>query len=153
MGWVAWIVLGLEGMHVEKQGAGECMLATLAALSGWPLPVVRRLAVDMTGRSWNSVASDDTQDYWQTVPRLCRCLGLTAIPLPLPDSPRPGQVTIRLPDRGRGWVTVRDGSRAHIMPWADGLVYNPLAPAAPISLDAWLAQRPGWWAVECRITG
>ena len=144
---------GVAGMlHVEKQGEGECMLATLAALSGWPLPVVRRLAADMTGqRSWDSVTS---LDFWHTVRLLSHCLGLTAIPRPLPSGLLPGQVTIRLPDRGRGWVRVRDESLVHIMPWADGLVYDPmLTPAAPISLDAWLARHPGWWAVEYKITG
>lgn len=126
-------------MHVERQGPCECLLATVAALSDRSLSAVRELAEQHSGQSWL-----DTWKYRDrltaTMDYLCETLGLP----PIDSSARVDAGTKwTLPTTGRGYVRVYTAWGAHIMPWENGRVCDPMNPVWR-SLDEWLRLHPGW---------
>ena len=130
-------------MVVEPPGPGECMLATIAGLQGRHLSVVRAealaaarvsrwlMAVANPDRYWAAVAAV-SPDWYETI------RSATA----WPQFPQ-GTGLDKIPPRGRGVIVVRFPEFAHIMPWADGLIYD-LASASPkpITLLKYLRANP-----------
>ena len=135
-------------MHVEKQGANECMLATLAALGGATLDTVRAMVPRYAGLSWDEIWMTDAGAerhnlFWRTVTALCLALELP----PIPSAPGPLPTGHALPPRGRGYVRVGSAFGAHIMPWENGLLYDPYHPEDGVTLAQWHVSRPEWWVV------
>lgn len=138
-------------MHVEKQGANECMLATLAALGGATLDTMRAMVRQHAGLSWDEIWMTDAEPerhnlFWGTVTALCIALGLPPIPRVLGPPP----TGYALPPRGRGHLRVGSAFGNHIMPWENGLLYDPHHPEDGVTLAQWLVSCPGWWVT--RIT-
>ena len=131
-------------LKVEQQGTNECMLATIAALLGRPLDQVRAEACRAARvDKWGDLIypHHQTERYWQTVERVAGpglypivyCRDGTMVPS--------GEKTI--PNVGRGVVVViyDDPPAAHIMPWANGVIYDPIDPH-PVTLEDWLRDHP-----------
>ena len=140
-------------MHVEKQGANECMLATLAALGGVTLDTVRAMVQQYARLSWDKIGTADADAerhnlFWRTVTALCLALELP----PIPSAPGPPPTGHALPPRGRGYVRVSTAFEAHIMPWENGLLYDPHHPEDGVTLAQWLVSYPAEWWVTCITT-
>ena len=132
-------------MKVERQGLNECMLATIAALQGRPLDHVRVEACRAARvDKWDDLIYPHPQveTYWQAIERVagpklypivhCRYTGAM-----VPSGER------TIPDVGRGVVVVifDDSTTFHIMPWENGLIYDPIDPH-PVTLRDWLHGHP-----------
>jgi hypothetical protein len=150
-------------MRVESQGNSECMLATIAALADRSLAEVREYACDLAGvRKWSRVCNTIARTragkptFWSVVPKVAQHFGGDGL-LALVDmrwesmSASAGGVTtskLALPAIGRGTVRVvyreRAGRSGHIMPWADGLIYDPASidPSVGVTLEKYLEFHP-----------
>lgn len=134
-------------MKVEKQGYNECALATIAALTKTPLSEVRKMACLVGGveiDDWNSVLSSGK--FWETLEPVAMRFGgpnMWAMVGPMGRTIIPGSTVKRLdvhgmrklPDKGQGTITVKSTRRgtksSHIMPWKNGLIYDPETPKIP----------------------
>jgi len=132
-------------LSVEKQGHDECMLSTIAALAEMPLGYVRGIALAGSGAcTWGAHMPFGT--YYKGVSFACHVLdpsgklnALVDYTKLHPTASEPAVTRLsrkvrKLPANGRGTVTLRRGLRAHIAPWADGLIYDPNLPTAPVDL-------------------
>ena len=135
-------------MNVERQGHFECFLATIAALSDTSLAATRAralaLTVEVNGEPipWADLAWRDI-DAWLTVAdTLARECGLSYDKTAFYVAT--GSLDSTLPTRGRGTVRVKHDSVSHIMPWEDGLVWDPENPEIGQTLDTWCSAHPGW---------
>ncbi len=145
-------------MKVEKQGFNECCLATIAALTETPLWKVRSLACKLAGvDDWSSVLWD-VKKFWDISekvsmffggPNMWAMVGPRGIHSTVPGSTVKSVDTHgmrKLPDKGRGTVTVKSTRRgtniSHIMPWKDGLIYDPENPETPMTFRQYRKFRP-----------
>jgi hypothetical protein len=123
-------------MKVPRQEHQECMLATLAALSNVDVGTVKSLAFYHANvTSWSDLfientgyASQEQSDrFWYAVRMTCRDLGLsTSCICKRDDLINPGSSEINsIPKIGRGSLSVRFENNAHIVPWENGLIYDP----------------------------
>lgn len=137
-------------MKVEKQGFNECILATIAALTETPLREVRNKACMLAGvetDDWNSVVHK-THKFWDVSESVAMFFGgpnMWAMVGPMGRTIVPGSTVKRidpygmrkLPDKGRGTITVKSTRRgtaiSHIMPWKDGMIYDPENPKTPMT--------------------
>jgi hypothetical protein len=147
-------------MKVERQGENECMLATLAALSGQPLAIVRRLALGHAGADCWARMLRERDRYWTAVDataadlRMERFLDAVKAALREAQSDREarsdalavlaGNAPPSLPAVGRGAVLAVSPRTGHIMPWQDGLVFDPESedPSVGITLPEYRRRRP-----------
>jgi len=78
---------------------------------------------------------------------LVRLMGLhVSVFTPMRDGGFSTRRRVALPRAGRGVVRChRRGQRGrgHVMPWENGVVYDPLDPK-PMTLSEWRAVNPGW---------
>lgn len=142
-------------MRVERQGRGECVLATIAALAEVSLQEVREVACAAMGVSeWSEIVTPARVDrFIKGVRAAVRHFQVRGIPsthyLVAGDQPRIKQT---LPKKGRGSIIVQSGGHgSHIAPFEDGLVYNPTEPDYPQTLEAYLANHPGWEVVKITV--
>lgn len=121
-------------MKVERQRDEECMLVTIAALSGKPLADIRRMACKHARvNKWVDVLA--TNRYWTTVNYVVRQLRVRGIPRILAYAPRAPQT---LPS-GRGSIAVMACGVSHIMPFENGLLYDTDG-NEPLTLKEYRAQ-------------
>lgn len=127
-------------VRVEKQGKNECMLATMAALADVPLARVRKRACALAGvRQWRPYSMDR---FWGVVAMVADELGIMGmVPTTVIfqwELSRPcGRPTLR----GKGSIlVVFPSNESHIMPYEDGLIYNPNSPTESITLKEYLAR-------------
>ena len=131
-------------LNVERQGRNECMLATIAALQGRPLSQVRAEACRAAQvDKWNEAIQFCAHDaYWRAVERVAGpdlypivCCRYAATMVPTA-----GEWAI--PNSGRGVIVVTFFPlTSHIMPWENGLIYDPMDPH-PVTLEDWLRGNP-----------
>ena len=140
-------------LNVERQGPSECMLATIAALQGRPLAQVRAEACRAARvDKWDDlIYPPRTETYWQAIERVagpdlypivhCRYAATTV--------PTAGEWAI--PNSGRGVIVVTFRDTSHIMPWENGLIYDPMDPH-PVTLQDWLLANPEATVIAVRST-
>lgn len=150
-------------MKVELQGDGECMLATIAALSNRPLAEVRKVACRAAGiEKWREVITPCWTPYWAAVTFVAEYFGGKTLLNLVGDwkgvSP-PGSVRClpksisKLPKHGKGAVVMDMGQEedtTHIMPWENGRIYDPETPKSSYTIRQWLQRYP--YAKVARIT-
>jgi hypothetical protein len=143
-------------MIVERQGAYECALSTMAALLAVPLTAVRATASVAARRAGERI------DEHVTLRALANDLDPSGHLLMLCGGfPEHGDTTVRsaststggtvsylsrwtrvLPKVGRGTASFHwreTPETHHIMPWEDGLLYDPESPETPWTLDQYRA--------------
>jgi hypothetical protein len=129
------------------------MLATIAALADEPLANVRAFALQTVRlRKWARFVRNARvrRMPWQSavdiIARQFGGAGLAATMMATPDSLIVGQYDKTLPARGRGTVrlTVKGRRLAHIVPWCDGFMYDPMDPDPMVgmTLAEYLAANP-----------
>lgn len=145
-------------MKVEKQGLNECVLATIAALTKTPLSEVRKTACLFAGieiDDWCSVL-DDVKKFWEITESVAMRFGgpnMWAMVSPVGRFVAGSSVSQmdihgmrKLPDKGRGTITFKSRRRgtkmSHIMPWKDGLIYDPETPRTPMTFRQYRKLRP-----------
>lgn len=150
-------------MRGELQGKNECLLATIADLTKTPMAQVRATALAYSGKShWDEIYEHITNRgqiddfFWKVAFYLCdvydptkklahaiiKAAGTTqqmrdaCTAATLLDS----SIT-ELPAKGRGVIVLLHvWGRGHIVPWEDGLAYDPNLPGVGDTLD-WLKFR------------
>lgn len=129
-------------MIVRQQGTSECALVTLSAISGVDLDFIRREACGRAGILHWSEASGPT--FWNSLLKVAERLDLGnmvvdwANALVESRSGAPASSILKLPNKGRGSVLIRPKSNegnSHVMPYADGLVYDPNNPDFGMPLE------------------
>lgn len=138
-------------MIVEKQNKGECLLSSVAAISGKTLAEVREIALMTSGkRDWSKVYG---KDFWNSVytmssqfnsktEKLIKELYYCAIGSKFLIT---GSTIKTIPDNGKGIVTVRYNEYfRHSMPFENGMVFDPESPEFPLTMDEWNIANPGW---------
>ncbi len=146
-------------MKVERQGHNECVLATIAALTETPLWEVRRKAcmfAEIALDDWASMMYD-AKKFWDVTERVAMFYGGPNMWAMVGPAGRyvPGSSVSemylhgmrKLPDKGRGTITFRSKRRgknkvSHIMPWKDGLIYDPETPKTPMTFRQYRNLRP-----------
>jgi hypothetical protein len=141
-------------MIVPQQGSMECGLATIAALADVSLDRVRAVAHEVqraTGREFRQRPNLRTIAEHFGGAALAELCGFDFPCYERPTSDgqaarRLGPRTRKLPLKGRGVVRVHVSRyrSGHIMPWADGLVYDPMDPSRPMTLAEWRKENPRW---------
>lgn len=139
-------------MKVELQRDHECLLATMAALSGARLEDVRATACRLAGvENWVEIRGN-TAVFWDVAEQVAMALGgenlWSMVGRGAIRGTVPGATVTRLdiynmrrlPVKGRGTVSFRRRSRSgkrtsHIMPWQDGLIHDPEDPDTPRTLS------------------
>lgn len=148
-------------MKVERQGHNECILATIAALTETPLREVRNKACVLAGvetDDWNSVVTGRFRSkFWDVSESVSMFFGgpnMWAMVGPMGRTIVPGSTVKRidpygmrkLPDKGRGTITVKSTRRgtaiSHIMPWKDGMIYDPENPKTPMTFRQYRKIKP-----------
>ena len=135
-------------MNVERQGHSECFLVTIAALSDTSLAATRARALELTEKitsepiPWADLAWRNIDAWWTVAETLSHECGLTYDKTAFYVAT--GGLDSTLPARGRGTVQVRHDSISHIMPWEDGLVWDPENPVSGVTLEDWLSAHSGW---------
>ena len=141
--------------RVERQQPQECLLATLAALSGQPYSYVRAKAhhflrewyAQETGSipadcSWRDHAIGHIDSYCYAADCLTELLGLQRISF----SSTPTGRDWTIPLRGQGYIRFKFKytNSSHITPWRDGLIYDVGAndPMQGVTLSDYLIQYP-----------
>lgn len=139
-------------MKVERQRDHECLLATMAALSGARLEDVRATACRLAGvENWVEIRGN-LAVFWDVAEQVAMALGGANLwsmvgPGHTVRGMVPGATVTRLnirnmrrlPAKGRGTVSFRRRQRggkvtSHIMPWKDGIIYDPENPDTPRTL-------------------
>ena len=116
-------------MNVTKQGESECMLTTIAALSGVPLDDVRMIALAYSRRkTWLAVVGNHNL-YWKTVKYTVKACGLSEQKIPINDLEyAKGNRRRKLPKKTEGSIcTIANkagGRLAHIDPFSNGIVWR-----------------------------
>src|SRR3990167_798180 len=125
----------------QHQGKNECLLTTVAMLAACPLDTVRAFVLRFTGRPWQDVF-DGREEYARVAHEVVRqFLGtqvaaryselLGSVKSVVPCGGRPGLPYLRQCPAGRGMLAVVQfdrwgrATRRHIMPFENGLVYDP----------------------------
>lgn len=139
-------------MKVELQRDHECLLATMAALSGARLEDVRATACRLAGiETWTEIRGKTTL-FWDVAEQVAMALGGVNLWSMVGRGAARGEVpgaTVtrvetynmrRLPVKGRGTVSFRRTRRggkvtSHIMPWNDGMIHDPENPDTPMTLS------------------
>jgi len=129
-------------MIVRQQGTSECALVTLAAISGTDLDVIRWKACEKAGVLYWSEAAGAM--FWDSLRDVAIELDLGGMvvgwanALVRSRSGTPASSIMKLPAKGRGSVLIRPKSNkgnSHVMPYADGLVYDPNNPDLGMPLE------------------
>lgn len=146
-------------MKVEKQGHNECVLATIAALTEAPLQDVRNTACKLAGVApddWSSLLGD-VNKFWEAVEDVSMRFGgvnMWAMVGPMGRTMVLGSTVKRLdvhgmrklPDKGRGTITVKSTKRgtkiSHVMPWKNGIIYDPENPETPMTFRQYRKAKP-----------
>jgi hypothetical protein len=154
---------------VERQGRHECMLATIAALSGRTLAEIREQACYRARvRKWESMTrGKNAYRFWSFVtafaaeynPDLATAVadaGLEVVNQGVMDAfKREVQDAKHIPATGRGAVKVcgRRWGQAHIMPFENGLIHDSCAtdPSKGQTEQEWLAANDGWSIRAVRV--
>lgn len=123
-------------MKIERQIHHECMLTTIAALSGFEYQEIRDTAYILNkSKPWSVLVADgNPKEFWNVVKALCKIYGLS-LHLVMPfgaESLTPGGDSS--PDlSGMGSIfiimlTKEDSRVSHIMPYEDNLIYDSNLP-------------------------
>lgn len=136
-------------MRVELQRDHECLLATMAALSGASLEDVRVKACCLAGIEHWAEIRGKRDLFWSVVEQVAMALGGVNL-WSMVGTNRGGVpgATVhtlvihnmrKLPAKGRGTVSFRRRQRggkvtSHIMPWKDGIIHDPEDPDTPMTL-------------------
>lgn len=138
-------------MRAYKQEPEECILATIASLSGVPLHVIRKKALKMAnGVPWKQVVMSAKQGnrhlYWNVQSTLAKELGLKGlIPTSDRDMRRPPISAMGDSSVQRGSIVISYLTSAHIVPFEGSFVYDS-GPGMKESIDEWLSRirEEGW---------
>ena len=140
--------------HVERQRPSECLLATLATLSGQPYSYVRAKAhrflrewyAQETGSipadcTWRDYAIGHTEAYHAVANQLTRLLGLPSFTF---SAATPSGCDSTIPAQGQGYIRFKHSAGSHITPWRDGLIYEVGCdnPMQGMTLSNYLTQHP-----------
>lgn len=139
---------------VERQGESECMLATIAALTGRTLAEIRSVACYRAGvRKWSSMTRGPKRyQYWATVRQMASEYSADLVAAVAehgyPVAERGVTESAHVPAVGRGTVKTQRMDRrvAHIMPFENGLIHDPTEadPNKGMTESEWLAANPDW---------
>ena len=136
--------------RVERQRPSECLLATLAALSGKPYWYVRSKAHHFLREwyaqetdsipaecTWERFAIGHRDPYRYATECLTDLLGLQLISL---SSSTPTGHDWTIPLHGQGYILFKHSGGSHIAPWRNGLIYDVGAddPMQGVTLSTYL---------------
>lgn len=131
-------------IRVERQGESECMLASIAAITGKPLADIRARACEIAKVDEWKDAFDTAGLFWSSIESLGRELGIGY--MMEATSARTGGIgqSKGIPKKGRGIIIITRGKGGHAMPFQAGLIYDPNYPKTGQNLDATLENYPGY---------
>jgi len=119
-------------MKVELQGQSECLLASIAAITGKELSYIRNRACELAGvRKWRETSECKSANlFWSTMIALGKELGIYKMIERKRDRFALVGQSMVIPNRGRGIITIGHPNQRlhHAMPYQRGLIYDPNNP-------------------------
>lgn len=134
-------------MWVEQQGYFECMLATIAALANVSLTEVRETACTRAKVDcWEKVCYSYIL-FWDTIRYLKRYYHVSGVPGTNRYNTIPGNAQTLV---GKGSISIRPINflNTHIMPFENGLIYDPNQSRSPFPLEDLEKRYPKWEVVK-----